>query len=98
MINLQLCPVQKPTPGPRQFLSLFFKEFPMKLDIQLLRQSTEILEQLNGDGWKMEPREEGFLYAWHHRVGDNWKARHRLHRLGLLTSPAIRVTFMESAH
>jgi hypothetical protein len=65
----------------------------MKVHIQALRRNTEVLERLQGDGWEVDASRQDSLSARHHAVANEAEARRRLHRLGLLTAAAIRVTF-----
>jgi hypothetical protein len=65
----------------------------MRVRIELLRRSEPVLAALRGDGWAVAFGEDGAVSARHPRVPDESAARRRLHRLGLLTSGALRIEF-----
>ena len=62
----------------------------MNIHVEVLRAVPGIRELLVNDGWRLENGEEAGLRA-SLRVQDQYDARNRLLRLGLLTSAHIRV-------
>ena len=62
----------------------------MNIRVEVLRAVPGIRELLVEDGWRLEKGEEAGLRA-SLRVQDQYDARNRLLRLGLLTSAHIRV-------
>ena len=65
----------------------------MKVHIQLLRQSEDLRQKLQNDGWKVEPEKHDSIFARHPLVLDEEAARSRLHHLHLLTSRSLRIEF-----
>ena len=69
----------------------------MKLYLQVLRSNKEVLKRLHHDGWELGSISPHSLWARHPGVASGAGARRRLHRLGLLTSPAVRIEFPPTA-
>jgi hypothetical protein len=69
----------------------------MNVYIELLRPSDETCRLLNDDGWKLDPAHAGRAPALHCTVADESAGRSRLMRLGLLTSPSVRVEFRKAS-
>jgi hypothetical protein len=65
----------------------------VKVDIQMFRPSEELRRLLSHDGWTLESSQELALCVSHPQVADQEQARHRLDRLGLLTSGRLRIEF-----
>jgi hypothetical protein len=65
----------------------------MRIYIQLLRQCETFRKALHKDGWMLESGSDDCFLARHPQVNDEPAARSRLHRLGLLTSPSLRIEF-----
>ena len=65
----------------------------MHVRIELLQWSEPVLVALRKDGWAVESGQGGTLCARHPQAPDERAARSRLHRLGLLTSTALRIQF-----
>ena len=68
----------------------------MKMHIQVLWRNMEVLSRLQRDGWEVDASEPDSLSAKHCEVADEAEARCHLHKLGLLTSPAVRISFCET--
>jgi len=71
-------------------------KYIVKVDIQMLRPSEKLLGLLSHDGWALESSQELALCVSHPQVADQEQARHRLDRLGLLTSGRLRIEFRPS--
>ena len=69
----------------------------MKLYLQVLRSNKEVLERLHHDGWELGSTSPNSPWARHPSVASGAEARRRLHRLGLLISPAVRIEFPPTA-
>jgi hypothetical protein len=65
----------------------------MVVHIRVLTRSPEVRELLCQNGWDVDEEGADALVATHPRVGDQPAARARLWRLGLLTSPRLRIAF-----
>jgi hypothetical protein len=65
----------------------------MVVHIHVLKRSAEVRQVLCENGWDVEEEGADVLVATHPRVGDQLAARARLWRLGLLTSPQLRIDF-----
>lgn len=70
----------------------------MRVHLQLLRDGTRLEETLQNDGWRLESAYSEILSVQHPMVKDEAGARQRLHRLGLLTSPYLRIDFERLQH
>jgi hypothetical protein len=70
----------------------------MKLHIEMLQNGQAIGEMLREHGWRLDKAGASSYLAVHPDVVDQATARHRLHALGLLTSPALRINFGLQAH
>jgi hypothetical protein len=67
----------------------------MKLHITSKEKSRlKIRAILQHDGWKVHLTPGRSLVAEHAEVHDGASARHRLYRVGLLTSSAVRIDFL----
>jgi hypothetical protein len=67
---------------------------PMNVHINFRRWPGEFRAMLAKDGWVILTAEsQDELDATHPQVSDEDAARIRLHRLGLLTSPSVRIDF-----
>jgi hypothetical protein len=64
----------------------------MFVRIQPLTNAERVEARLQQDGWRLD-NEESHLTAYHPQVRDEQDARGRLCRLGLLTSPVLRIEF-----
>jgi hypothetical protein len=69
------------------------QETAMRLRIQLLHRGEAVKEHLQRDGWKLKAESVDTLSACHTTVDSELAARRRLHGLGLLTSPTLRIEF-----
>jgi hypothetical protein len=65
----------------------------MRLHIEMLRNCQAIGEALREQGWCLDKAGASSYSAVHPDVVDQATARHHLHALGLLTSPALRIHF-----
>lgn len=65
----------------------------MKVQIDLLRRAPTLSARLQKNGWRIEFENERSLIVDHPDVADAGAARERLHRLGVLTSAALRIDF-----
>jgi hypothetical protein len=65
----------------------------MRVRFELGRDADGLRELLRSGGWKLEETTSGTFYASHPGAGDQPSARSRLHQLGLLTSPRLRIEF-----
>lgn len=65
----------------------------MELQIQLRCDGAAMVERLQRDGWRIEAKTPHSLSAFHPEVASQPEARQRLHRLGLLTSRTMQITF-----
>jgi hypothetical protein len=63
----------------------------MILHIEPVRKSEGIHELLCSHGWRLEQLSGTTYSAQHPAVTDQASARQKLHALGLLTSPAVRI-------
>ena len=63
----------------------------MKLYVQVLRGNKEVRKRLHRDGWELGSVSPNSLWARHPSVASGAEARRRMHRLGLLISPAVPV-------
>jgi hypothetical protein len=61
--------------------------------LQFLRHAGELQDILKRDGWTLQPEKDQSQRARHSSVADETSARSRLHRLGLLTSASMRISF-----
>ena len=62
----------------------------MDVRFQFLRQSSEIGKTLRDDGWQVETEGNNYLSAHHPEATNEFTARTRLLKLGLLTSSSLR--------
>jgi hypothetical protein len=65
----------------------------MRLHIERLRNRDAIGESLRRHGWRLDKAGASSYSAAHKDVVDQATARHQLHVLGLLRSPALRIHF-----
>jgi hypothetical protein len=65
----------------------------MVVHIRVLARSPEVREMLCESGWDVDEEGTDGLVATHPQVEDQPAARARLWRLGLLTSPRLRIEF-----
>jgi hypothetical protein len=65
----------------------------MQIRIEFLGAAARLEEALRSDGWQLSGAGPGGVIASHAEVPDEATARQRLDRLGLLTSPLLRVEF-----
>ena len=65
----------------------------MLIRFHFLRDAATPLQALRGDGWQLRDEPGGAVLGTHPDVPDEAAARERLHRLGLLTSRALRIRF-----
>jgi hypothetical protein len=65
----------------------------MIVRVELLGQAEAVRDLLLADGWEVESGPEHSLLISHPGVPDEEAARERLDRLGLLTSPSLRIDF-----
>jgi hypothetical protein len=65
----------------------------MDVRFQFLRQSSEIGKTLRDDGWQVETEGNNYLSAHHPEAPNEFTARTRLLKLGLLTSSSLRIEF-----
>jgi len=65
----------------------------MIVHVRLLEHAEAVQVLLLRDGWTVESQADGSLTISHPQVPDEQAARDRLDRLGLLTSPAVRLDF-----
>jgi hypothetical protein len=65
----------------------------MMVRIEMLRGTDGLRELLRAHGWRLEEPGSGTLHASHPEAGDERAMRSRLHELGLLTSPRLRIEF-----
>lgn len=68
----------------------------INIRIESLRGSTPLEETLVKDGWELYPEPDQALFALHPEVSNEFEARQRLWRLGLLTSCKHRIEFQRS--
>jgi hypothetical protein len=61
-----------------------------------LRDPAGPLQALRGDGWDLRSGPGEAVEGTHPDVADEGEARERLHELGLLTSPGLRIRFDRS--
>jgi hypothetical protein len=59
----------------------------------MLHHSDEIRDILQRDGWVIEKDQGDEIQVIHRHVGNEAAARNRLFRLGLLTTPSMRINF-----
>jgi hypothetical protein len=59
----------------------------------MLRHSAKIRNILRQDGWVIAKEQGDEIQVIHRLVGDEAAARNRLCRLGLLTTPSMRMEF-----
>lgn len=65
----------------------------MNIHIELIRRGgVDLSELLTRDGWALEDERDA-LWVSHPDVPDEATARNRLNRLGILTSPTLRIEF-----
>jgi len=69
----------------------------MHLNVQPLRESTQVKDLLVADGWQVQPAASHALRVEHPEVADEAAARLRLERLGLLTSRCCHIDFPAQA-
>jgi hypothetical protein len=65
----------------------------MFIHVESLEHVEVLQASLLRDGWKVEPQPDGSFRINHPQVRDEEAARDPLDRLGLLTSPAVRLDF-----
>ncbi len=65
----------------------------MDVRFELLRESSEIDKTLRDDGWRVETEGNNCLSAHHPEAPNEFAARTRLLKLGLLTSRSLRIEF-----
>ena len=65
----------------------------MFIRFHFLRDAATPLQALRGDGWQLRAEPGGAVRGTHPEAADEAAARERLHRLGLLTSGALRIRF-----
>ena len=65
----------------------------MLIHFHFLRDAATPLQALRGDGWRLRDEPGGVVRGTHPEAPDEAAARERLHRLGLLTSGALRIRF-----
>jgi hypothetical protein len=65
----------------------------MRIRIECLSGTAGLRALLRAGGWRLEGPAGDAFYASHPGAGDQPAARSRLHRLGLLTSPRLRIEF-----
>jgi len=66
----------------------------MRIHVRFLRETEEIQEALQKDGWQLEWERDDFLTAQHPLVQDETAARNRLQELGLLTTASVGIEFV----
>jgi hypothetical protein len=66
----------------------------MMVFIRPLHRDDKLHKALRADGWFVEGAQGEGLMAEHPGVADERAGRHRLHRLGLLTSALVRIEFL----
>jgi hypothetical protein len=64
----------------------------MNVHIEFVRSGGDLSRLLRRDGWSLDHDHHAFS-ASHPEVLDESAARNRLCRLGILTSPAVRIEF-----
>jgi hypothetical protein len=64
----------------------------MNIYIEFVRSGGDLSRLLRRDGWLLDRHRHAFS-ASHPEVPDETAARTRLYRLGILTSPAVRIEF-----
>ena len=69
----------------------------MRVHLRFLRHPQQLRQALQNDGWQLETEKDECLLARHPQVSDEPAARGRLHRLGLLISPSLRIEFRQPA-
>jgi hypothetical protein len=69
----------------------------MRVSFQLFRGRFDLRRILQADGWLLESGRGDAFLAGHPGVADEAAARGRLARLGLLTSPGLRIEFLPAA-
>jgi hypothetical protein len=65
----------------------------MDVRFQFLRQSSEIGKALREDGWQVHTEGSNYISAHHPEALNEFEARTRLLKLGLLTSRLLRIEF-----
>src|SRR5262245_45448937 len=70
------------------------RESSMRVLLRPLRACPDLPRALRTDGWRLEGGPDEAILTEHPRVADEEAARSRLHRLGLLTSGAVRIEFL----
>jgi hypothetical protein len=65
----------------------------MHIRLEFLDDAAPMEYALRRDGWRLCRAGPGLVAASHRDVPDEARARERLDRLGLLTSPLLRVEF-----
>ena len=65
----------------------------MMVQVHILNRDDEVSATLLHDGWQLETPTPGELLARHHAAIDESSARHRLDKVGLLTSSNVRIEF-----
>jgi hypothetical protein len=65
----------------------------MMIRVECLSWTAGLRDLLRAGGWRLEGPAGDAFYASHPEVGDQPAARSRLHCLGLLTSPRLRIEF-----
>jgi hypothetical protein len=67
----------------------------MKLHIISKTSHVQVQVILQDDGWSVRPAPDRVLLAEHAEVHDEQSARYRLLRIGLLTSTAVQIDFLD---
>jgi hypothetical protein len=65
----------------------------MRIHIHALRHAEDLEEMLRAAGWRLDRTGTAGLYAQHPNVKGPADARSELDKLGLLTSPQVRIEF-----
>jgi hypothetical protein len=65
----------------------------MKLHLLPLKDFERVHSVLRADGWLLEKDPCGVIHAQHEGITDEASARHRLFKLGLLTSRFVQIRF-----
>jgi hypothetical protein len=65
----------------------------MELHLLPLKDFERVHSVLHADGWLLEKDQSGLIHAQHRAIPDEPAARHRLFKLGLLTSRFVQIRF-----
>jgi hypothetical protein len=65
----------------------------MMVHFELLRHAAEVHETLRNNGWRIDSIHRNSVSASHPEARDQATARGRLHKMGLLTSRCVRISF-----